>query len=66
MPFESHAVNKMEIFNEACVLASSHWTAPLLNPTAPDSVTNAVGWILVAITIFNVSVNIGNVGMSSV
>lgn len=56
-PFEQHHLNKLEIFNELCILASFYhlmlFTPYINNPVLKYS----IGWSIITVITFNIGIN---------
>ena len=61
-PFKLEFNNKVEIFNEACVLLCSHSFLALLNTAMPYERVIMVGWFFIGSTTLNI---VGNVAIST-
>ena len=50
--------NRLEIFNELCILCASYHLITLTDYTGDADLQYKIGWSLIAITVFNMTVNI--------
>ena len=58
-PFENPVLNKMEIFNEICIIVVGYHLI-LFTDYAPDEDTQYKGgWSIIGITVLNIVVNMG-------
>ena len=58
MPFKHYALNLLEIFNECCILAVGYTLIPLSDAVDDYLVKWNFGWVLLAIIVLNIIVNI--------
>jgi len=58
-PFEENFDNKIEIFNEMCILISSYIFNTLLNGAVPVILRTKLGWAFIIVVILNITVNLG-------
>ena len=57
-PYSSNMQNNLEIFNEICILGAAYHLLVLTEFVDSTDVQYMCGWSLIAITLFNMSVNL--------
>lgn len=62
---DSHE-NKIEIFNETCILLFSYMVATCLNVAMPQDMNDLIGFLMIGFTASNIIVNLAIVGMMTV
>lgn len=65
-PLDSNHANRIEIFNEICIIACSHIVNVFLNAAVPIDFRDNLGWALMAVAGFNIIVNLGITGYGSI
>ena len=64
-PFEDPKLNKLEIFNELCIIVSAYHLF-LFTPFVEDSAFQyRIGWSMIVVTVLNIAVNIAIMGQAS-
>jgi len=58
-PFEEEFENKIEIFNELCILISSYIFNTFLNGALPVILRTELGWAFIIVVLLNITVNLG-------
>ena len=58
-PFETRGLNRLEIFNEVCILCSAYHLIMFTEYVRNQVLSDEAGTTMIAITILNISVNMG-------
>lgn len=58
-PFVSRFNNRIELFNEFCILMCSHTFLALLNTAMEDAKVHMTGWFFIGFASLNVVTNVG-------
>lgn len=64
-PLNSQQANKVEIFNETCIVLFSYMMTILLNIAIPFKLREQIGWVMIYIASFNILGNLMVVARSS-
>jgi len=65
-PMNTRLSNWIEIFNETCVVASTHIVNILLNAAVPTEFRAQVGWVLIGVAVLNIVTNLAITIYSSI
>jgi hypothetical protein len=65
-PVEKSFNNKIEIFNEACILLCAHEINVLLDDSIPTNLKDTLGWVIMATAALNILVNLSIVIVNSI
>jgi len=65
-PMIDPASNKIEIFNEFCVVICTHLVNVLLNAAVPVDFREEIGWVLIIVAVFNIGSNLCLTILSSI
>ena len=57
-PLQSKGDNRLDLFNEACILAVCHCMTICLNVALPSEANDLLGWVMVALTSLNILANL--------
>ena len=58
-PFENPVLNKMEIFNEICIIVVGYHLILFTDYEPDDETQYKGGWSIIGITVLNIGVNMG-------
>ena len=58
-PFKEKAINRLEIFNEICIITINYHLFLLTDFVSDPSIQYNVGWSILLITVINISINMG-------
>jgi hypothetical protein len=64
-PLVTNQANKVEIFNETCILLFSYMMTTMLNIAIPFKLRETIGWVMIYIASFNIMGNLMVVARSS-
>lgn len=56
-PFENPSLNRLEVFNETCIIAAAYHLFAYTDFLPSPDMQYKVGWSMIAITVFNIGVN---------
>ena len=58
-PFENPILNRLEVFNEVCIMAASYHLFVFTEYVDDPIMQYKVGWSIIGVTAFNIMVNMG-------
>ena len=58
-PFENPVLNRLEIFNEVCIMAAAYHLFVFTDYVDDPVMQYKVGWSMIGVTAFNIVVNMG-------
>ena len=64
-PFESPLLNKLEIFNELCIMVAAYHLFIFTQYVDDQEMQYNVGWSMIGVTVLNIVVNMGIMGYAS-
>jgi len=65
-PFENPVLNRMELFNECCIIVAAYHLFYFTDYLPDYKLQYKLGWSLIGVTIFNITVNMGLMVWTSV
>ena len=65
-PLADQRENKIEIFNETCILLFGYMVATCLNEAIPQSLNDTIGFLLIGFTSTNIIINLALVGQQTI
>jgi hypothetical protein len=58
-PFDLPILNKMEIFNECCIIGASYHLFAFTEFVGDPELQYNIGWSIIGVTLLNIAVNMG-------
>lgn len=65
-PLQTKFDNLLDLFNEICTLLVVHMMTICLNVAIPSELSDILGWLMIAVTSFNIFINLSLVGYCSI